>query len=582
MLHWLLLLWMLSLALGVQAQDAAPKGVRYEVVIDAPKEIAAILNDNLDLVRWRGSARIDAAQLERLYREAPAEIRRLLQSEGYYSPEIESGMEQRDGATIIRFGIEPGEPARVGEVEIAFEGAILTQKGDERPNPAQLRGGWTMPAKSVFRHADWEAAKAALLRQVTQVRYPRARLAETRATVDPQTRRVRLRVVVNSGDPVRFGAIRIEGLQRYPESVVLRQNRIRPGDAYRERALRAFQTRLQDSGYFRNVEVTADLDSGAAEVPVRVTVAEYRRKRIGLGVGYSTNTGNRLQFSYDDLTFLGQELKLNSSVTLETRRQAASANVLLPETARGYRDSVGVLYERTDIRGEDIRLASVNARRTWGTPRQERSVTLEYLNERRNVEGGNTDYTQALPLTWATTWRRLDSRLNPTRGYAVQLQVGAAVEPVLTDNSFVRTHLRALRYFPVGKDVLILRGELGAVMSNGKEGIPSSLLFRAGGDQSVRGYAYQSLGVKEGDATVGGRYLTTGSVEYQRWFLPKWGVAAFVDAGNAGDSLRQLDPAYGYGVGARWRSPVGPISVDVAYGERFEHYRLHFSLGFTF
>lgn len=576
-LKWLLFLGTLACALSARAQ-----GVPYEVQIDAPREIRQMLNDNLDLIRLRGNVRMDAAQLERLYRGTPDEIRQLAQTEGYYTPEIESHMETSEGTTRMRFRVEPGEPVRVGSIELVFEGAIATQPAKERPRPEQLRNDWKLKQGAVFRHADWEAAKTALLRGVTQLRYPRAQLTETQATVDPVARKAALRVVVNSGDPVRFGPIRIEGLERYPESVVLRESRIRQGDIYRERALRAFQTRLQDSGYFRNVEVSPDLESGTDEVPVRVTVSEYQRRRIGLGVGFSTNTGARTRLSYDDLTFLGRELKLNSSITMETKRQAASANILLPGEPRGYRDSVGAMYERTDIEGEDLRVASANARRTWGSPRTERSLTLEYINERRSVAGGDVTYSQALPLTYGTIWRRLDNRLNPTRGYTVQAQIGAAVEPLLTDKSFVRAYTKGVRYQPFGRDVLILRGELGAVMSNGKEGIPSTLMFRAGGDQSVRGYAYQSLGVREDRAIVGGRYVATGTVEYQYWFLPSWGAAAFVDAGNAGDSLSALDPAFGYGVGARWRSPVGPVSLDVAYGERTREYRVHFSLGFTF
>jgi translocation and assembly module TamA len=108
------------------------------------------------------------------------------------------------------------------------------------------------------------------------------------------------------------------------------------------------------------------------------------------------------------------------------------------------------------------------------------------------------------------------------------------------------------------------------------------VLFRAGGDQSVRGYAYQELGVKLGDATVGARYLATASAEYDWWFKPPYGVAVFADAGNAADTVNDLKPKYGYGVGARWRSPVGPINVDVAYGQAVKKVRLHFSLGFTF
>jgi translocation and assembly module TamA len=161
--------------------------------------------------------------------------------------------------------------------------------------------------------------------------------------------------------------------------------------------------------------------------------------------------------------------------------------------------------------------------------------------------------------------------------------VGVAPLPLLTDEKFIRAYARGIYYRPLGESgSLILRSELGAVFSKEKDGVPSSFLFRAGGDQSVRGYGYQQLGVREGDAIVGGRYLLTASAEYQYWFRPPWGVAVFYDAGNAGDKFGDLHPKSGYGIGARWRSPVGPINVDVAYGHAVRKARLHFSLGFTF
>ena len=162
--------------------------------------------------------------------------------------------------------------------------------------------------------------------------------------------------------------------------------------------------------------------------------------------------------------------------------------------------------------------------------------------------------------------------------------MGGALLPVLTDERFVRVAGKAVYYRPLGeKGELIVRGEMGALGSKEKRGVPAVYLFRAGGDQSVRGYGYQELGVKEGDATVGGRYMLTGSAEYQYWFKPKWAIAAFYDAGNSADTVKAaMTPKSGYGLGGRYKSPVGPINVDVAYGHAVHKFRLHFSLGFTF
>ena len=566
----------------MSASHAAP--LPYDVEIRAPEAIRTLLKQNLELIRWQGDKQIDALQLRRFYRNTPDEIRHLLETEGYYSPVVKMDMQPSgDQGKHVVIDVKPGKPVKVAVVDIKFTGAIATQEASLRPDVEQLRKEWQLPAGSVFRMADWEAAKVALLKQVTSVRYPRAELEDSQAIVDPETDKVTLKVVINSGKPVTFGPIRIVGLQRYGEDVIMGQRPVKVGSTYRENALLNWQSRLQDTGYFRSVEVSADLESGLDEVPVTVTVVENMKKHVSVGIGYSTDTAERISLSYDNLHLFGRDYKLNSSVVLQSKQRTAKADVYLPPSMEGVRDSFGVMYDRSEIEGEDTRVVGANIRRAWGTPRFEKYVRAEYLNEHTRIDGADGQQSQAMPVTFGVIIRRLNNRLAPTKGYAVEAQTGVAVEPLLTDKSFIRSYFKGLRLQTVSENShLVLRGELGAVFSDGKSGIPSTLMFRAGGDQSVRGYAYESLGVREGDAIVGGRYLAVASVEYQYYFLRNWGVAFFVDAGNVGDTVSELDPAVGYGIGGRWRSPAGPVGVDLAYGERTGNFRLHFSLGFTF
>ena len=126
------------------------------------------------------------------------------------------------------------------------------------------------------------------------------------------------------------------------------------------------------------------------------------------------------------------------------------------------------------------------------------------------------------------------------------------------------------------------RADAGAVLAPTRDGIPSPLLFRTGGDTTVRGYAFDSLGVPLGTAVVGGRYYAVGSIEAIRWIGEAWGLAAFVDAGNAVDSLSDFHIAVGYGIGVRIRTPLGPFRLDLAYGQEVHQVRLHFPVGLSF
>ncbi|MGZ8320350.1 MAG: autotransporter assembly complex protein TamA [Telluria sp.] len=596
-----------QIALGVFALPATciaqTQGVQYTVDIQAPGRLDDLLEANLDLLRWRGNPRLDKDQLQRLVKDAPEQARTLVATEGYYSPKISAGLDTRSAVPVARVIVDPGEPVLVGDVDLVLRGFEPLNPAARRFDAATLRNNWTLNVGDRFRTADWEGAKRNLLRQVMQTRYPRAQLAESGATVDPDAHRAMLRVVVDSGPEVHYGELRVEGLSRYPANIVTNLNQIRPGDEYSEAAMQSFQARLQDTGYFSSVEVSADMGAALEEnidelqdeqqgapraapqnptvLPLLVRVTENKRRNASVGLGYSTNTGARAQVNYDDLNVRG--LRMKSNVIAESKRQEARADFYFPTSAKGYNDSFGAGFERTDLRGEITHVANAAVRRAWGTPLLERSLTFEYLSEQRDIEGLPTTRSKSLPLTYSITRRAVDNLVLPTRGYVLNAQLGGALLPVLTDERFLRASARFVNYRPLTvASSLILRGEAGVLASKEKDGVPGTFLFRAGGDQSVRGYGYQELGVQEGTAIVGGRYLLTGSAEYQYWFKPPWGVAFFVDGGNAADKVGDLKPKYGVGVGARWRSPVGPINVDLAYGEAVKKARLHFSVGFTF
>jgi translocation and assembly module TamA len=598
---------------GSAATEAAPAPLQYEVKVNAPGDLDELLEKNLDLERFRGNPRMDREQLQRLVRDTPEQAKNLLATAGYYTPVVTVRVDTTGAKPVVIVDVEPGQPVTIDKVELELRGFDPTPPlaASEPYDTEALKRSWSLKTGSVFRQSDWESAKRALLREVVQTRYPRAQLVDTQAVVDPETHKVSLLVVLDSGPELRFGELRIEGLKRYPEDIIRNLDKIRPGDYYSESALQSFQARLQDTGYFASVEVSADMSSilneqieagqesqqadaaGAAEakpanrgpaplLPLVVRVTENKQQNVSAGLGFSTNTGNRAQLNYDNLNVWGTRFK--SALTMETKKQAAHANFYFPTTERGYNDSAGASFERSDISNEITAVTTISAKRNWGGTNLERSLTFEFLSEDKTVVGLEQTRSKSLPLTYAITKRSLDSLLFPTKGYVINAQVGGALLPVLTDERFVRVAGKAVYYRPLGeKGELIVRGEMGALGSKEKRGVPAVYLFRAGGDQSVRGYGYQELGVKEGDATIGGRYMLTGSAEYQYWFKPKWAIAAFYDAGNAADTVKAaMTPKSGYGLGGRYKSPVGPINVDVAYGHAVHKYRLHFSLGFTF
>ncbi|MDD4881818.1 MAG: autotransporter assembly complex protein TamA [Gallionellaceae bacterium] len=563
---------------------AAEPALTYAIALQAPEAQRKLLENNLDLYRWRDGERMDETQLRRLVALAPEQMRSLLATEGFYSPRVEASLEQNGGAWSVRLEVDPGPPARVGQVDLQVVGPFDDGSADSRARLLKLRTDWSLAGGAVFRHEDWERAKRAALRSLLLDRHPAAAIRDSRATVDPKAHSVALALTLDSGPAFTFGPLQIEGLQRYPASIVERLNPIRPGEPYVQAKLLELQARLQDSPYFASVGVQAEIDPAHPEdTPIKVSVEENRARTLGLGIGMSTDTGPRAQMDYRDLNLLGQAWRLTGSLKLADKEQSLTGELQLPLTSQGDRDSITAQMNRSNVEGEVTRTLILGARRSFLRGRNETAWSLRYYLEQQEVAGAVGDHRSALVPSWSWTRRNVDNLLFPSRGYLFNIQADAAAQALLSDQGFLRGYTKATWFHPLGeRGRLILRGEMGAVAADGRAGIPADFLFRSGGDQTVRGYAYQSLGVHEGDAVVGGRWLAVASAEYVHWFRPDWGAAVFIDAGDAADSLDELSPVVGYGLGARWKSPVGPLNLDLARAQETGQLRLHFSVGFSF
>lgn len=573
-------MWLLW-TLPVQAASA-----HYQVEITAAVPLKDLLQKHLDMLKWRDNPRMSPTEWQRLFTLAPQNINDLIATEGYFAAKISPSLENQNGVYIAKFVVEAGTPVLVSDVSLKFTGDIATQPVDAKPSAEKLRETWLLKKGDPFRQEDWNQAKRKLLTEFLVERYPNASLNNSKAEVNLETQTVKLSIEIDSGTAIRFGNTTIVGLKRYKPRVVENLNPIKPGRIYNQSDLLTFQTRLQESGYFQSVEVSADtLDSNSSAeptiAPIKVTVIENRSIKMGIGAGFSTNTGPRLQLSVDDLNLFNLGWRLSSNLKLEKDAQVLASETHLPTTKAGYRDSLNGNASHTLVEGLDLTVTQVGIKRAWGDRKLEQYVNANLLNESSTIDGAGSDSTYAATLGYGIILRHTDNDLNPTRGYLLNVQFTGAPFTSTANGSFLQSHVKTQAYYPITSSTqLIARAEIGLV--NGKNSAPELYLFRAGGDQSVRGYAYQSLGVKEGDAIVGARYIATGSVEVVQWLTNQWGAAVFVDAGNAANSLQDLSPVYGYGLGARWKSPLGPIGADIAYGESTGKYRLHFNIGVAF
>ena len=569
----------LLLASPAHALEPDPQPT-LEVELVAPEALRAALEANLDIVRWSRRGGLTSGQMEQLFSTARKQVREIAATEGYFDARVEASLRRNGESRIARLEVTLGEPVLVQGVELSFTGPLRKDpQADVRMDRARRAFGF-VPGER-FRQVEWDAGKARALRSIARTRYGTATLASSEARIDPERRTAHLKVVIDSGPPVTMGAPRISGLQRYDERLVRNLNPIPPGADYDEDELLKYQRRLLASGYFGSAIVASSPSRDApADTPILVSLVESESRRIEMGVGYSTDRGARAQASYRDNNLFDKAWRLNTRIAVDRLVQELNAGIAFPRLPSGIHYGIETELRAEDIQGQDILNWSLTGGRQFLTEEYESSLSLQFLSERSRLDDGPEDNRSALFLNQRWLWNTLNDPINPRRGYTFQFQAGGALQGVLSTQTFARLHTRANYLYPFNRNwTLALRAEAGAVLAESRDNIPSAYVFRTGGDASIRGYAYESLGVQEADAVVGGRYLLVGSVELMRWLNRQWGIGAFVDGGNAWDELSDFEAVYGYGAGVRWRSPLGNLSLDLAHGEATDEWRVHFSAG---
>jgi translocation and assembly module TamA len=574
----------------------APTSFKVDVVSDN-RSIARHLERYLDIQRFSEFPDLQAGELRRLLGEAESNARDLLAALGYFTPQLKleaGGPTGESGRRRIVIEVDPGEQTRIASHDIRFAEPMNTdpQSAGQRET---IQDEWLLQDNDPFTQEEWDAAKLAGLRTLQRERYPTARIAASQATVNADTSRAELAVTYDAGAPYRFGALKLEGVERYDTQGVRNIARIPTGETYREEALLDAQQRLVTSGYFDSAFLMLDSsERNPDEAAVVAQLREARMQKIVFGLGYSTDTGPRASVEHTHNRMWPLGWRVQNVAEAGTNTQLLSTNWTdMPEPS-GWAWNTGLKLQRSDFGDIKANSMSLTGGRSRSAEKTEDRYSLQF--DASNAEGseGPTS-SSSLMGNYAWTGRYFNDRINPTRGHGIAADAGVGVTVTPQRNAFLRLNLRALQLWPFGgrntagkRSRLALRAEMGAIYAGDNVEIPANLLFLTGGDTTVRGYSYQYIGTRLDDGSIyGARYMAMGSVEWQHPITVRGDATSFehtlfADAGTATDKLGDAILYPGVGTGIRWGSPVGPLQIDVGYGTKTQKWRLHLRVGFQF
>jgi len=517
-------------------------------------------------------------RIKKLFAEADNEIGKALRALGYYHPRIIKQLNFANDCWQARFDITAGTPVRISYLSIQIQ-------GEAKQDPTFQKFLANLPLKQgdILNHGLYEEIKQDLHSLSLEYGYLNSRLLKKSLRVNPEKKQAEIDLLLDSGPRYLFGKITINQNILNPD-FVSRYIDIKPNDYYSSQKLAKTYNALSNNIYFSNVDIQAQMEAVKNHhVPVSIRLTPKKKQIYSLGVGYDTDIGPLGSVGYQNrrINRKGHNLSVNLSVS-PILSNAQTRYVIPLSQSRNDHISIGLGYklERPKTFKSELAKLSLQYQHLY-TNGWNQVLFLNLNSETFTVSDVNRRTTLLVPGgRWQTT--ESDNALRPTRGYHLNFSLTTSPETLISDVTFVQATAtgKLINSLPWSAR-FISRINLGATLINNFDQLPSSYRFYAGGTETIRGYNYKKLGPVDNKGNViGGKMLTVVSVEYEQFINKSWGVATFVDAGNAYNT-NNINIKAGTGVGLRWLSPIGPLRLDFAIplSNSSPSFRIHFSSG---
>lgn len=541
------------------------------------------LRDNvlalLDIYRFNGQPAPKESELDWLQGGAERQIKDALQPFGYYETTVESSLNRATNGWEARYRIQLGRPLPIAFVDVrllgeAAQDTVFQKLIDKQP---LVKG-------QALDQPKYEQFKQNLEALATERGYFDAHFIEHAIQIDLQAYEATIKLHYDTGKRYRFGDISFkqhilssELLHRYP--------RFKASDPYDANELLKLQGDLGGSPYFSQVRINASPDAKTVTVPVAVELEPNKRHKYSAGLGYGTDTGPRGKLKIENRWLNAQGHHYDAELQFSPIKSHIGAKYMIPgrdPVTEAYALTASYTHQSYEEQNYDQIAVGGSYQKEQGNWLKIYNLNLQYEDYQIGNEPSASSFLIIPGLNW--TWVSADDRMFTSRGLKFGFELRGASTALLSDINFVQGSVNLKGIYAFNEDNrLIVRGEIGATaIREDFEKLPASLRFFTGGDTSVRGYAFNTIGPTDADNNViGGKNMVVASLEYERRVWNNWGIALFADTGDAFNGAAP-DLKTGAGVGLRWRSPIGPVRIDFATGLNRppgDAFRFSFSLG---
>ena len=521
------------------------------------------------------------------------EVKQALEPFGYYQatvtlkPPLKA---HRASETKYRYAITLNQVVKVADVNIRLDQNALQQSEFK-----QWQAKFPLKKDMPLNQTHYDNAKKQLLADALRLGYFDAKYNESAIVINEERTLANIKLHFNSGKRYSISDVSIDwnlaGLndeknKRGIDSGILSSlMSIKSGQLYTADNLAKTQRALLATPYFSSVDVSADdRNTQNQTVPITVTLTPSKRKAYNFAIGAGSDTGVRASVGYENRRINQQGHHVNARFGGSSIQQIAIVNYRIP-LARSNQDSLNFYASLSEETGDNRRFKATKIGSEWTRKWDKSLVKFGLLASREQFERRLDDSTvdrREVDLVMPTlAWERTktDDLYFPMKGWSANILLRVADKSAGSSIDLAQAIFNGKILQPVGSGRLKLRFTLAGSLIDQGAALPESLGFLTGGDDSVRGYAYESIGVERNGVSTVGKNVVVSSLEYEHPIKNGFALAGFIDAGDAFDS--SIDFKRGAGVGIRWRLPFGALRLDVASAldKHGQPLRLHFSFG---
>lgn len=516
--------------------------------------------------------------IKRSYNQATKQIQAALRPFGYYQPNVESKLIQKENRWTANFKVDKGPPTIIKELNIVINGA-----GNKNKATQLLLDKQTLTKGDKLNHKTYSNFKDALYNSLFEAGYIDANYTKNELAVDIKKNSAYISLTINSGEKFYFGDIKID--QTVIDEEKLQQiNTIDKNTPFNTDHLLELQLKLTDTGFFANTEIQVERNKTIDKhIPVLIKTTPSKKLKYSSSVGYGTDTGARVGFSFLNRRINKRGHRFQSSIQLSQVDNSLSTSYAIP-IGDINSEFVDIFANVDQEKLNDVDTTQYNVglslnENRWGG-RTRASLTL--LKEDFSFDNLSNQTANLLIPGITYSYKKSDNTFFTTKGYSFNTNLHGGIESVLSEISFLHLNLQAKSIFSINSHSrLLTRIELGSIQTNEFEKLPPSERFFTGGAQSIRGYDFKDIGARDAlGNNIGGDQLITASIEVDHLPWGNFGYAVFFDTGNAsiGASPSLLKSA---GIGLRYRSVIGMIRFDLAhpFDDPKNDVQFHISIG---